>query len=706
MKLIIAEKKLTAEAIAKAIFSKYEYRNKNFIDSSGNNEIIISHCSGHLIYLKEPHEYDESLKKWDISKLPFIFRHPQYNIVPHHKDLFNNIIKLLSKAEVVYHAGDPDDEGQLIVDEILNFAGYKGLVKRIIFSDNNPVIVKKAFDNAEPNYNFVHEGYKALGRSLCDWHYGLNLTRAFTCLHERKGTGLGLITLGRVQDAIKGLVVRRCREIANFTPKEYFQISSFSNININDDVNILKPKLINSESIDPQYLDSENRIISLSAANEIVDYIKHYPYLKVVKSSEILKKKSPPLPYNLLKLQIDMNRKYGLSLDETLSITQSLRDNYNAITYNRSDCQYLSDETFLDSERILNTINQNASIFSKKITKTNTSIKSKCFNTKKVSAHHAIIPTFDKFNLSKLTENEKKCYFLIARSFIAQFYEDKEYKVKTIILTSENNKYSFTLSARYVLNEGWEELYRNDLDNSEVSEDKEIPEIKLQLSDGDTIFVNEIKIEDKKTQPAKYYTEDSLALELTRVAKYINNPELKKIMIDKDAGLEGEHGGIGTPATRGEILKNLFEKGFFIYDGKKILATEKCHTLYDMLPDPVRYPDLTALWQAQMKDIKNRENVNAFLDHVMKQVTILVEQTRQQFNSIEVIEYDCPSCKENNKIGKLKRRNGQFGIFWGCDNYQNGCKYNCTDLDNKPTFKKEPFNHKKKWGKGSKKKGF
>lgn len=706
MQIIIAEKKLTAEAIAKAIFHKYEYRNKTFIDASGNSNIIICHCSGHLLSLKEPYEYDEKLKKWNIEDLPFIFRNPRYNIIPHHKELFNNIKKLLSQATLVYHAGDPDDEGQLIVDEILNFSKYNGSVKRIIFSDNNPIIVKKAFDNAVCNSNFVHEGYKALGRSLCDWHYGLNLTRAFTCLYERKGTGLGLITLGRVQDAIKGLVVRRCREIENFIPQEYFHISSISNANTNKDVNILKPKLINSKSIDLEFLDSDNRIINLNAANNIVNYIKNNRYLKVLDSSEILKKKAPPLPYNLLKLQIDMNRKYGLSLDETLSITQSLRDNYNAITYNRSDCQYLSDETFLDSEKILETINNNAGIFSKKIIKADTTIKSKCFNSKKISAHHAIIPTFDKFELSKLSENEKKCYFLIARSFIAQFYKDKEYKIKTIILASENEKYLFSLSAKYVVNEGWEELYRNDKDNNEVSEDKEIPEIQLELSRGDKIFIDDINIENKQTKPQKYYTEDSLALELTRVARYIKNPELKKIMIDKDAGLEGEHGGIGTPATRGEILKNLFEKGFFIYDGKKILATEKCRTLYDMLPDPVRYPDLTAMWQTQMKDIKNINNVNDFLDNVMKQVSIIVDQTKQQFNSIQLIEYDCPSCKENSKSGKLKRRNGKFGIFWGCSNYQDGCKYNCTDLDNKPTFKKDPFNPKKRGVKGSKKIGF
>lgn len=704
MRLVIAEKKLTAEAIAKAIFDKYSYQNKVFKGTGNNSDVIIAHCSGHLISLKDPHEYDEKLKKWDIQTLPFMFPTPKYNVVSHHKDMFKNIQDLIKQAKIVYHAGDPDDEGQLIVDEILNYAKYKGEVRRVIFSDNNPIIVKKAFDNSVPNEKYLHEGFRALGRSLCDWHYGLNLTRAFTCLHERKSTGLGLITLGRVQDAIKGLVVRRCREIVNFVPSNYFVVASQSTQTGSDGAaTILKPKLLNNECPSIQtFLDSEDRLIDLAQAEIIVNYLKSNPTLKVISSVDTKKTKKPPLPYNLLKLQIDMNRKYGLSLDATLAVTQSLRDKHNAITYNRSDCQYLSDETYADSAEILNVIRENAPIFSSKIAKADTSIKSKCFNSAKVSAHHAIIPTFDKFDLSKLTEDEKKCYFLIARSFVAQFYPDKKYVVRNIKLASQNNEYIFSLSARQTLSEGWEELYRNDANNDETQEDKDVPELQISLKENDFITLdtghdqngNELLYVDKKqTQPPKHYTEDSLALELTRVARYINDPNLKKIMIEKDAGIEGEHGGIGTPATRGEIMKNLFEKGFFVYEGKKIIATEKCHVLYDMLPDPVRYPDLTALWQSQMKDIKQYKDIDSFLNNVMKQVTALISDLKNQYHQIEVIEFDCPDCSAKNEQGKLKKRNGQYGAFWSCTRYKEGCKYSCTDIDNKPSFEKPVFNN-------------
>lgn len=718
MRLVIAEKKLTAEAIAKAIFDKFEYKNKVFKGTGNNSDVVIAHCSGHLISLKDPHEYDEKLKKWDIETLPFMFRKPKFNVVPHHKDMFNNMYQLIKTADVVYHAGDPDDEGQLIVDEVLNYAKYTGTVKRIIFSDNNPIIVKKAFENPIPNEKYIHEGFRALGRSLCDWHYGLNLTRAFTCLHERKESGLGLITLGRVQDAVKGLVVRRCREIADFVPRDYFIVSSQSTLTASDNsTTILKPKFIVNEcqSI-AGFLDSDDRLTNLEQAQFIVDYLKANPKLKVLSCIDTPKTKKPPLPYNLLKLQIDMNRKYGLSLDETLAVTQSLRDNYNAITYNRSDCQYLSDETFADSKEILNVIGQNAPIFNTKLSKVDTGIKSKCFNSSKVSAHHAIIPTFDNFDLSKLSENEKKCYFLIARSFIAQFYPDKKYTVRSIKLASLNNEYVFSLSARQTLNEGWEELYRNDSNNDETTDDKDVPEIKIALAKDDFITLDtgtneegkELLFVDKKqTQPPKHYTEDTLAIELTRVARYINDPQLKKIMIEKDAGIEGEHGGIGTPATRGEILKNLFEKAFFVYDGKKIIATEKCHVLYDMLPDPVRFPDLTALWQSEMKDIKNPTDVDNFLTNVMKNVTNLLVDLKQQYHAIEVIEYDCPDCVNVNENGKLKKRAGQYGAFWSCIRYKEGCKYSCTDFDNKPSFEKPVFNNstfnKKR---GSKRKAF
>lgn len=169
MRLVIAEKKLTAEAIATAIFDKFEYKNKVFKGTGNNSDVVIAHCSGHLISLKDPHEYDEKLKKWDIETLPFMFRKPKFNVVPHHKDMFNNMYQLIKTADLVYHAGDPDDEGQLIVDEILNYAKYTGTVKRIIFSDNNPIIVKKAFDNPIPNEKYIHEGFRAFFMRLALW---------------------------------------------------------------------------------------------------------------------------------------------------------------------------------------------------------------------------------------------------------------------------------------------------------------------------------------------------------------------------------------------------------------------------------------------------------------------------------------------------------------------------------------------------------
>ncbi|MEO4090745.1 DNA topoisomerase [Acinetobacter pittii] len=695
MRLVIAEKKLTAEALATALFDKHEYRNSTFRAKSGKNQdIVIAHCRGHLISLKDPHEYNPSLEKWDLATLPFVFREPKYNVNPDTKDLFNNIKGLMKEADAIYHAGDPDDEGQLIVDEIINFVGFKKNVYRVLFSDNNPEIVLKAFNSATPNDKHAIDGFKALGRSLCDWHYGLNLTRAYTCLNRRAGKE-GVVSLGRVQDAIKGLVVRRDREIAAFVPKDFFTINCQSS----STGTILKPRFLNDKCTEiADFLDEDNRLINSHAAKNIVEYLKQNPNLKVITISDEEKSTKPPLPYNLLKLQIDMNRKYGLSMDKTLDITQSLRDKYNAITYNRSDCQYLSDETYNDADKILSVIGQNAPVFNGKLAKTNTAIKSKCFNSKKVTAHHAIIPTFDNFDISKLSEDEKRCYLLIARSFIAQFFPDKKYKVRSVILKSMNDAYTFSLSAKQTINLGWEELYKNDADNDETKADKDIPEISINLTENmiiplDTGTDDEgkelIYFDTKRTKPPKHYTEDTLALELTRVARYIKDPELKRIMIAKDADVEGEHGGIGTPATRSEIMKNLKEKQFLLQDGKKLIASEKAHILYDMLPDPVRYPDLTALWQRQMNDILNRSDVDHFLTDVMKQVTHLIVDVKERYNGIEVKEYKCPDCEN----GKLVKKRGKAEFFWGCDQYQNGCKYTCTDLNNEPTFQKPVFNN-------------
>lgn len=678
MKLVIAEKKLVADAIAKSIATNIKPQ-KGFIQADG---IIFTWCVGHLLELKEPHEYDANLKDWNIHTLPFYIENVQKKPIERTKEQFKVVQDLLKKASTVYHAGDPDDEGQLIVDELLDYVKFKGDVKRVIINDNNPKLIAKAFQTAKSNDEYRHLGYMALGRSSSDWHFGLNLTRAYTCIENKKGYSK-VINIGRVQDAIKGLVVRRCREIANFKPKDFFVIESQFKTK-NDE--LIKAKYLNikNEKIIAN-LDESDRIVIEDDAKEIIQNIQRTKeQFKIIDIKDDVKKQAPPLPYNLLKLQIDMSRKYGKSMDETLAITQSLRDKYNAITYNRSDCQYLNDETFDDVPEILNTIEKNASIFSSSIKNANPSIKSKCFNSKKTSAHHAIIPTQDTFDISLLSDDEKKCYLLIARAFIAQFYEPMEYSIKTVIIHNNENDF-FSVTTKTVIKNGWFSLYKNDQGNEETEDESEYSELNSPLEINESLIAENIRYNTKQTTPPSYYTEATLASELTKVAKYIKDEKLRKILQEKDKDKAGEHGGIGTPATRGEIMKNLKENGYFILDKKNILATDKAYSLYDRLPDAIRYPDLTALWHEQMKSIKNMSDVQEFVRKVMRSTTAIVTNAKNEFEKVE--SFKCPECQKD-----LKQFNGKNGLFWSCIGFKDkSCNYSCTNGNDKPTFKKQEF---------------
>lgn len=678
MKLVIAEKKNVAQAIAQAIAPNAQ-ENKGYFS---NNEYVITWCAGHLITVLEPHEYNgcEHLKDWKIEPLPFYMANVQYKPIEDKEFQLKVVINLIKKASLIIHCGDPDDEGQLIIDELLTYTHYKGSVQRVLINDNN--LVSKEFAKAVDNKQYQYLGYQALARSICDWHFGLNLTRAFTLLNQRKG-GTGTVSVGRVQDVMKGLVVRRCREIQNFVVKDYFVILSTLVTNQGVKIsgkyqNTMNPNISHS-------LDDENRIIIENHAQQVVNNINQHSYFKVIDIQVKNESKAPPLPYNLLKLQIDMSRKYGISMDRTLEITQALRDKYNAITYNRSDCQYLNDETYSDSRAIIQAIVSNCSIFDKVAQNTDLSIKSKCFNSKKVSAHHAIIPTMESFDFSKLTDEEQKCYQLIARSFIAQFYPNHKYKIETTTLTNEYGDF-FTITTKSVEQLGWLKLYKNDVDNDETKDNEQYSELEKRLQIGDVLQAIDTYYDKRKTTPPSYYTDSTFANELTRVARYISDPKLKQIMIERDKGKEGEHGGIGTPATRSTIFKELFERGFLVYDGKKILATQKAYDLYDLLPNEIRYPDLTAIWHEDVKEIRTLDDCNAFVRKVMNSINQIINNIKSQYNAVEVKIYPCPECgKELRRF--FSKKNGN--PFWSCIGYRDeSCKYSCTDNENKPTYEK------------------
>ena len=667
MRLFIAEKPDLAKAIVAGLGGQFTKKDGYYINNSGND--VVTWCYGHMLQLLDPEDYDEKYKHWNLDDLPFVFLPPKRKVNKKTSKQTKVIKDLLKQSTTVVNAGDPDDEGQLLVDELLRHFNVKKPVLRLLINDNNTKVVTKAIANMRPNAEFEHLGYKAEARSIADQILGYNLTRAYTIKGQQEG-GQGVISIGRVQTPILGLIVRRDREHQSHKKSFYYNVTAnfgFDNV-----------------AFSATYKPTESDPITESgklAKKDVAEAIAAACLGKVANIIEIetvKKEQPPPLPYNLLKLQQDASRKFGYRPDKTLEITQNLREKSQLITYNRSDCQYLNEEQHSDAEEILNAIASNSNLLVKAATTADSKIKGRVFNNAKVSAHHAIIPTSSTANLDGLSEPEKNIYLLIARSYIAQFHENYVFdETKTII---EVEGYQFAVTAKVDLSLGWETLYKNDQGNEETEDQSGVEAADLRnLTLSSKGRCNKAVATEHETKPAPLYTINSLLGDLTRVAKYVKNPKLAEILKQRDKDKAGEHGGIGTPATRSSIIQTLFDRGYIVEHKKKIISTEKGQLLYDSLDDLVKYPDMTAKWHAMQEHIDGAEDVEIFVDRVMKDL-IVPEIDRIKSTQLKMPVFDCPKCGR-----PMNRINGKNGHFWSCSGYKDKtCTHGMNDDNGKP----------------------
>lgn len=682
MRLFIAEKPDLAKAICEGLGGGFAHKDGYMV----KGDDTITWCFGHMLTLFDPDDYDEQLKDWSLENLPFVFLPAKRKYNPKTSKQTKIIRELLEKADTVVNAGDPDEEGQLLVDELIRHFNCNKPVQRVLINDNNTKVVAKAIANMKPNSEYEHLGFKAEARSIADWAFGLNLTRAYT-KKSQLGGGQGVLSIGRVQTPILGLVVRRDREHKAHTISYYYNITGQFNINGTNFKASYQPT-------DQDSVNDSGKIIDKAQAQAIA--AKCSGQSAVVLSVDTKEQsKQPPLPYNLLKLQQDASRKFGLKPDQTLSITQSLREKYKLITYNRSDCQYLSDEQFDDAGSVLDAISQTAESdakykgFASASRNANASIKGRVFNSAKVSAHHAIIPTETIANLNSLSESEKNIYLLIARYYIAQFYSNHIFDATTI--TIEVAGHTFKATGKVDKELGWVRLFSNDKGNEEAEEDSNIDDIDLrQLSESYKGQCVKATAEQKETQPPALYTMTTLLGDLTKVAKYVKNPQLAKILKEKDKDKAGEHGGIGTPATRSTIIKKLFERGYLIEHKKKIISTPLGQKLYDSLDDLLVYPDMTAKWHEQQKNIQTLDDAHRFVHQVMTDVVVPIVK-KIKSSDIQVADvHKCPKCGR-----PMRRITSGKSPFWGCTGYnatENTCDHKMADKGGKPIEipKKEP----------------
>ena len=655
MRLFIAEKPSLGRAIAD-VLPKPHKKGDGFITAANGD--TVSWCVGHLLEQQQPEAYDPAFKKWSHEHLPIIPQQWQLAIKKQTAKQLGVLRKLVKQAEQLVHAGDPDREGQLLVDEVINFLGVSGAkkntVQRCLINDLNPSAVKQSLSKLRSNREFIPLSTSALARSRADWLYGINLTRAYTLQGQKVGYK-GVLSVGRVQTPLLGLVVRRDKAIEAFVSKAFYEVWACLETGKGEGGNeSFKAKWQPSEQC-AKYLDDQGRNLSQALAQNVAGRVsQHKAQVKKLKREH--KKQAPPLPYNLSSLQIDASKAFGLSAQQVLDICQGLYERHKLITYPRSDSRYLPLSHFVEAKDVHAAImtnsqhlGQQGSLFSQ--TQFDLKRKSKAWNDKKVDAHHAIIPT--KKTSHHLSGNDAKVYALICRNYLAQFLDAHEYYAVRVEV--EIAAGLFVAVAKELISDGWRCIFpkrskTNSQDNNSENHNNGEGQLLPRLNLGQDLKSLQAEVLEKHTSPPKAYTDASLLAAMTGISAHVSDPQLRKILRDTD--------GLGTEATRAGIIELLFSRQFLSRTGKTIISTSTGRGLIDALPDVATYPDMTARWESELSAIsEGKSQYKKLMDPLEEQLKALVLQSR------EVLPRGLSGLGERSGLGKQrfkkKRRNSK-----------------------------------------------
>ncbi len=654
MKLYIAEKPSLGRAIA-AAFPKPHKNHKTHIELANGD--VVSWCIGHILAQADPEDYNSELKKWRVESLPIVPEQWQLKPITRTRAQLTALRKLVKQASEIIHAGDPDREGQLLVDEVIDYLKVpktkKSNVKRLLISDLNLPAVKRALNSLKSNSEFMPLSISALARSRADWLYGINLTRAYTLQGQKSGFN-GVLSVGRVQTPLLGLVVRREQEIARFTSKPFYQVLAHLNAD-NDKKNPagnFTAKWQPSEHCQ-KYCDEEGRVIVKALAENVVDRITGQPgVVSEVKNEE--KKQSAPLPFNLSQLQISAAKQFSMNAKLVLDVCQALYEKHKLITYPRSDCRYLPKEQLQQAPSIISMLEKSSIAcqplsLSKQAQGANNTLISKAWNDKKVTAHHAIIPTEKSANNITLNSFEKNIYLLIVRQYLLQFYPAYIFDQTKVSLTIAGGL--FTCSAIAIRQPGWKVLFPKHAENKDnekknnsgMSNNTDLQKNLPPLVKGQELFCLNGELITKQTSPPQSFTDASLLSAMTGIARYVCDPAIKKVLKETD--------GLGTDATRAGIIELLFKRGFLQRKGKTITATDIGIALINALPDIATLPDMTAQWEANLTEISNKQaSYVSFMQPLTSIVTDMVHASSQQiFNGLPKVAFKPKKNKRNSK---------------------------------------------------------
>lgn len=635
MRLFIAEKPSLGRAIADVLPKPLSKADGFIVAANGDT---VSWCIGHLLEQVEPEVYDPAYKKWAHEHLPIVPN--QWKLAAKKKTVkqLSVLRKLVKQADQLVHAGDPDREGQLLVDEVINFFGVTraktAAVQRCLISDLNPKAVKRAISSLRSNREFIPLSTSALARSRADWLYGINLTRAYTLQGQKAGYN-GVLSVGRVQTPVLGLVVRRDKAISAFVSKPFYEL--WANLQTKKGESF-RAKWLPSKDCQ-KYLDEQGRNLSKALAQNVAARIANQPaVVKDLKRDH--KRQAAPLPFNLSALQIDVSKVFGLSAQQVLDTCQTLYERHKLITYPRSDSRYLPKEHFYDAPHVIQAVQHNAGASeafvillgpnSESGRLLNLKQKSRAWNDSKVSAHHAIIPTQKKLSAAKisatLSSTEEKVYRLICRNYVAQFLPQHEFYAVVAQVNIATGL--FVAKAKEPIAVGWKCVFpaarlssNKDVNDAKYETEHE-PEQKIpSLTVGESLMSLIPELIDKQTSPPKPFNDATLLAAMTGISAHVSDPELKKILRETD--------GLGTEATRAGIIELLFKRGYLRRQGKTINSTPTGQALVNALPEVATYPDLTARWESQLSAIHDgRGSYQQLMIPLQAQLQSMVDESR------------------------------------------------------------------------------
>ena len=649
MRLFLCEKPSQGKDIGRILGATQ--RGEGCLNASG---VTVTWCIGHLVEAAAPEVYDAALKRWSLEQLPIIPQQWRVEVKPKTATQFKVVKALLAKATQLVIATDADREGELIAREIIDLCGYRGPIERLWLSALNDASIRTALAKLRPSAETLPMYYSALARSRADWLVGMNLSRLFTVLGRQAGYD-GVLSVGRVQTPTLKLVVDRDREIAAFVSVPYWAI----------DVSLSAGgQTFTAQWVAPDAsTDDAGRCLRQPVAQQAAQQIRAAGSAQVVSVETERVREGPPLLFDLGTLQEVCSKQLGLDVQETLEIAQALYETHKATTYPRSDSGYLPESMFAEVPTVLDSLLKTDPTLAQIMGQLDRTQRSRAWNDGKVTAHHGIIPTLEPANLSAMSEKERALYRLIRAHYLAQFLPHHEFDRTVADLSCGQQK--LVATGKQVVARGWRLVLAESEREGSADEDGDAPvrtQVLPALRDGMACQVAGADIKALKTMPPKPYTQGELVKAMKGVARFVTDPRLKQKLKDTT--------GIGTEATRANIISGLIARGYIVKKGRSIRASDAAFTLIDAVPAAIADPGTTAIWEQALDMIEGGQlTLDVFIGKQAAWISQLIAQYGSTSLSIKVPQGPaCPQCG-----APTRQRTGKSGPFWSCSRYPD-CK--------------------------------